>query len=174
MSIKAKNAFENSHPRKPKAHVRVGEAATRMNSKTKAIIVEVTEKEYQADLVRGLQEDEVLKPGRHRFKRGSFLARHGRPPGHASTSIKVHVPLDLDLDVLKYFKRRAAAPHASSYQTQINAALRAAMEIEKGETAGGVSIQVEALLADQRFIEAVAKRVIGRRPSPRKRRRRAA
>lgn len=46
----------------------------------KVIVVEVTEEEYAADLARGLHEDEVLHPGRHVFKRGGFLARHGLRP----------------------------------------------------------------------------------------------
>jgi hypothetical protein len=41
------------------------------------IVVEVSKEEYQVDLASGLQEDEVLKPGCHLFKRGGFLTRHG-------------------------------------------------------------------------------------------------
>jgi hypothetical protein len=50
-----------------------------MSDKTRdtEVIIDVTEEEYQADLAKGLREDEVLKPGRHTFRRGSFLARHG-------------------------------------------------------------------------------------------------
>jgi hypothetical protein len=40
------------------------------------VIIEVSEEDYQRDLAAGLDEDEVLKPGRHTFKRGGFLARH--------------------------------------------------------------------------------------------------
>lgn len=40
------------------------------------IIVEISEENYQRDLAAGLDEDEILKPGRHTFKRGGFLARH--------------------------------------------------------------------------------------------------
>lgn len=40
------------------------------------IIIEVSEEDYQRDLAAGLDDDEVLKPGRHTFKRGGFLARH--------------------------------------------------------------------------------------------------
>jgi hypothetical protein len=50
-----------------------------MNNKASLteIIIDVTEEEYQAHLAKGLQEDEMLKPGRHTFRRGNFLARHG-------------------------------------------------------------------------------------------------
>ena len=40
------------------------------------VIIEVSEEDYQRDLAAGLDEDEVLKPGRHKLKRGGFLARH--------------------------------------------------------------------------------------------------
>ena len=59
------------------------------------IIIDVTEEEYLAELASGLQEDEVLKPGRHRFKRGGFLARHGhelqRPP---TTQVQLLLPIN--------------------------------------------------------------------------------
>ena len=40
------------------------------------VTIEISEEDYQRDLAAGLNEDEVLKPGRHKFKRGGFLARH--------------------------------------------------------------------------------------------------
>jgi hypothetical protein len=40
------------------------------------LIIDVSEEDYQRDLAAGLNEDEVLKPGRYKFKRGGFLARH--------------------------------------------------------------------------------------------------
>jgi hypothetical protein len=40
------------------------------------VIIEVSEEDYQRDLAAGLDEDEVLRPGRYTMKRGAFLARH--------------------------------------------------------------------------------------------------
>ncbi|HZI62294.1 MAG TPA: hypothetical protein VFD62_16385 [Pyrinomonadaceae bacterium] len=40
------------------------------------VIIEVSEENYQRDLAAGLDEDEILKPGRHKLRRGGFLARH--------------------------------------------------------------------------------------------------
>jgi hypothetical protein len=40
------------------------------------VIIEVSEEDYRRDLAAGLDEEEILKPGRHTFKRGGFLARH--------------------------------------------------------------------------------------------------
>jgi uncharacterized protein (DUF4415 family) len=142
-------------------------------TKAQAIIVDVTEEEYQADRARGLQADEVLQPGRHTFKRDGFLTRHRLKAGQTPASVKVRISINLDFDVLTYFKGRTAQPNAAPYQTQINNALRAVMEGEKA-VAAALLPQAEALLADQHFIEAVAKRVQARGVAVRKRRRRVA
>lgn len=68
---------------------------------------------------------------------------------------KVRVSICLDADVVKFFKKRASRPKAPPYQTQINAELRAVMEGSGGP--------YDALLNDEAFIEAVAKRVLHRR-----------
>lgn len=82
------------------------------------IIVDVSEIEYQKDLARGFHEDEVMKPGRHRFKRGGFLKRHctDTEPG------KIRISVEIDLDLLSYFKERASGPDL--YKTEFNKILR--------------------------------------------------
>ena len=40
------------------------------------VIIEVSEEDYQADLAAGIDEEATMKPGRYKFKRGGFLARH--------------------------------------------------------------------------------------------------
>ncbi|MBE7468583.1 MAG: hypothetical protein DPW09_23050 [Anaerolineae bacterium] len=103
-----------------------------MSNKTKEIIVDVTQDEYQADLARGLEDDEVLRPGRHKFNRGGFLTRHGLNPEDAAVdSTQVRIVINLDLDVFNYFKQRAAQNQAESYDAQINQTLRAVMEHEQ-------------------------------------------
>ena len=94
------------------------------------IILDVTVEEYQRDLASGLREDELLQPGRHTFKRGGFFARHGldQPPA-ATAPGKVRILIDLDHDILDYFKQRAS--NGAPYQTQINKALRQLIEKEK-------------------------------------------
>ncbi len=68
---------------------------------------------------------------------------------------KVRITINLDADVLEFFKQRAAAPHSAPYQTQINAELRQIME--NGESRKGKSINstVDELLQDENFIEAL-------------------
>lgn len=89
--------------------------------------VEITEEEYLEDLASGLSEDEVLKPGRHKFIRGGFLKRHPNF-NPATVETVVHISLGLDLEVLKYFKQLAVETNADSYETPIKQALREAME----------------------------------------------
>jgi uncharacterized protein (DUF4415 family) len=146
----------------------------RKTTKSQDIIVNVTEKGYQADLARGLQADEVLQPGRHTFKRGAFLTRHRLKPGQTAATAKVRISINLDYDVLTHFKRRAAQPNAAPYQTQINNALRTVMEGDQAPLLATQRSQVETLLADQHFIDAVARRVREHTVTPQKRSRRAA
>lgn len=40
------------------------------------VTIEISEEDYQRDLAAGVEEDSLLKPGRHKMKRGGFLARH--------------------------------------------------------------------------------------------------
>lgn len=97
----------------------------RENDSAKEVIIDVAEEEYRSDLARGLHEDEVMKAGRHKFRRGGFLSRHGI----TSAPAKVRVSVDLDLDILSYFKERAS--HADLYKTEFNDILRDLIETEK-------------------------------------------
>lgn len=45
-------------------------------TETNEIVLEVTQKDYEDGLNRGWTDDDMLKPGRYKLKRGGFLARH--------------------------------------------------------------------------------------------------
>ena len=45
-------------------------------AKSQEVELVVTEADYEAGLKRGWTDDDMLKPGRYKFKRGGFLARH--------------------------------------------------------------------------------------------------
>ncbi len=45
-------------------------------TKPEEVTLEVTEKDYAEGLKRGWTDDDMLKPGRYKMKRGGFLARH--------------------------------------------------------------------------------------------------
>jgi hypothetical protein len=40
------------------------------------VTIEISEENYQADLAAGIDEEDTLKPGRYKMKRGGFIARH--------------------------------------------------------------------------------------------------
>lgn len=90
----------------------------------KEIIVDVTPEQHTAQLSQGLTEDEILSVGTHVFKRGGFRERH---PNFNSKNSKIRITLEVDGDVLRYFQKRAEQSNAESYETEINAELRAAM-----------------------------------------------
>jgi hypothetical protein len=46
------------------------------DASSKEVELVVTQEEYEAGLKRGWTDDDMLKPGRYKFKRGGFLARH--------------------------------------------------------------------------------------------------
>ena len=43
---------------------------------SKEVELVVTQDDYDAGLKRGWTDDDMLKPGRYKMKRGGFLARH--------------------------------------------------------------------------------------------------
>ncbi len=125
------------------------------------IVVDVSADDYKADLAKGLQEDETLQPGRYIFRRGGFLQRHGDAALTAQPPMptKVRISINIDADILDYFRARAAQPNAAPYQTQINHVLRTIMEQEQQHAESTLISYADALVADQRFIDAVARRV---------------
>jgi hypothetical protein len=40
------------------------------------VIIEISDEDYRRDLAAGIAEEDTLKPGRYKMKRGGFLARH--------------------------------------------------------------------------------------------------
>lgn len=123
--------------------------------KTKEVIIDVTEEDYQQGLAKGIREEALLKPGRHRFVRGANpLIRAGLLP--ATAPKKVRISILIDEDILRHFKQRAATPNALPYQTQINNTLRAAMMDDLGVTVE-IENDPESLLTDPAFVEAVAR-----------------
>ena len=83
-------------------------------------------------------------------KRG--ISRKLPPLDERARHTKVRITIMLDLDVLDFFKRKAAEPGAQPYQTQINQALReyAALSQPSFE---------KSLLDDEGFISRVSERI---------------
>jgi hypothetical protein len=45
-------------------------------TKSEEVVLEVTQQDYEDGLKRGWTDDDMLKPGRYKMKRGGFLERH--------------------------------------------------------------------------------------------------
>jgi uncharacterized protein (DUF4415 family) len=107
-----------------------------MKKKSNEVHINVTEEGYQHELASGIAEEALLKPGLHTFRRGGFRERHPefQSGNTESRNVKVCVTIQLDLDVLNYFKERATQPGASPFETQINNELRAILEHETQKT----------------------------------------
>jgi hypothetical protein len=120
--------------------------------------IEVTEEEYRKQLASGLSEDEVFKPGRHKYIRGGFFKRHPNFDP-ANVKITVEVTLSLDREVLRYFEQLAKETNADSYEIPMKQVLLEAVERGKRKEAAPSLNQQEALLDNPQFIKAVAERV---------------
>jgi len=118
----------------------------------------MTEKDYRQGLAKGIQPEALLKPGRHTFRRVS-PARVASQEDVRPRNVKVRVNIHLDLDIVNYFKARAARAHAAPYQTQINEELRGVMEGDEVQLKRAQMTAYDALLKDENFINAIAERV---------------
>ena len=76
----------------------------------------------------------------------------------STANAKIQITMKLDLDVVNFFKARAAKPNAAPYQTQINQELRAIMQGESKAKVKSkkVKIDTKQLLSDKKFIKALA------------------
>jgi uncharacterized protein (DUF4415 family) len=85
-------------------------------------------------------------------RRGVLPALRGKSPEQA----KVRITIALDRDVVEHFKEAAAQRGALPYQTQINQALRQAIEQPAAQSVKS------ALLKDKDFIRTLAREVAHR------------
>ena len=125
-------------------------------SKNKEIVVEVSQEQYEKQIAEGLSEDEVLKAGKHRFKRGGFRERH---PNFNVKSSKTRINICIDSDILEHFRQRAESPHTAPYQTQINNELRAVMERDLANEKAVADATAKKLLEDDEFITALSEKL---------------
>lgn len=96
---------------------------------------------------------EAKKAGLQRIER-----RHFAEKGEVKLSdCKVRITINLDADILEYFKQRAALPHTAPYQTQINNELRRIMNADSENA--DLSQTARELLKDDSFIVALKDRL---------------
>jgi uncharacterized protein (DUF4415 family) len=112
---------------------------TNKNSKDE-FILEVTQEEYDKAMKKGWTDDDIQKPGKHRYRRAKQFAK---PEDLLPSNIKVDVNLKIDLDIFEHFEQ-----HHENYQAEINNILRAEMERNLAKEK-----------AEKEFIKAVAEQV---------------
>jgi len=88
-------------------------------------VFEVTESAYRRKLAKKLDPETVLNPGRYRFQRSTHVVQPDEP---IMVNGKVRVTVYLDEDVAEFLHTAG-----TSYQTEINAALRSLVERAKWE-----------------------------------------
>jgi uncharacterized protein (DUF4415 family) len=122
------------------------------NMDNKDVIFEVSEEKYNEMKAKGIDDDAILKPGNHIFKRVS------PDKVFARKDTKTRINICIDSDILQHFRNRAENPNAAPYQTQINAELRAIME---KDLANNTPLQnnVEDITKNKEFVRAVAEQL---------------
>src|SRR5262249_18538957 len=117
----------------------------------------ITQEEYEQDLREGADPEYALKPGVYKSVRGGLFKLHSEAEIKEALkpeNTKVRITMYVDLDILNFFKGRAAKPDAAPYQTQMNNALRDYMEGQVDDR--------QALLDDEDFINRLAEKVAAR------------
>lgn len=114
-------------------------------------ILTVTQEDYEEMKASGITDESLLKPGKYKLRRRTKIATQREL--HPSNT-KVLIQMKLDLDVLKFFEKRAESEEVEALQLLLNEKLRALMEEE---------IKLEEvenkLLSDKKFIAALAEEV---------------
>lgn len=127
-----------------------------MSKTDKELILEVTQEEYDEAMAKGWDDDDIQKPGKHKFRRTTRVATAEEI---LPSNIKIQITLRLDLDVLEHFKKRASPSKAAPYQTQINAELRKIMEKDLSDEVEEINKNIESLTTNKDFIRAVAEQL---------------
>lgn len=125
-------------------------------SKTKGIVIEVSQEQYDEMKQRGIDEVAILKPGKHVFKRGGFRERH---PNFNPKEAKIRINICLDAEIVQHFRQRAESPHSAPYQTQINTELKAIMERDLANEKTEIDTTAKKLLEDDDFLKALSEKL---------------
>ena len=116
------------------------------------VIIEVSPEDYEREKAEGVEEEALLKPGRHKFIRGGFLKRHGVTPEEVRQWPRtVEVQTRLDLDVYNFFAEQADGRKVGDLINEI-----ARQEMVRQTSLPSAAVE---LLENPRFIKAVADRL---------------
>lgn len=117
-----------------------------VEEKEKETIIEVKQEDYEKDLAAGIPEDELLKPGKHIFRRVPPERRATKEDLHPSNT-KVEFQMKLDLDILNHFQEQTGNKEIESLQKILNRKLRKLMDKETTQ---------DEMLVDKKFIKTLA------------------
>ncbi len=116
-------------------------------------ILVVTDEQVAAMRATGIDEDAILKPGKHVFKRVSPDKVFSRKDS------KIRVNICLDAEIVHHFRQRAENSHSAPYQTQINAELRTIMERDLANEKAEIDATAKKLLNDDAFLNALSEKL---------------
>lgn len=116
-------------------------------------ILVVTKEKVAEMRAKGIDEDAILKPGKHILKRVSPDKVFSRKDS------KIRVNICLDAEIVQHFRQRAENSHSAPYQTQINAELRAIMERDLANEKAEIDATAKKLLNDDCFLKALSEKL---------------
>ena len=116
----------------------------------KEVILDITEKKYAEMKAKGINEEAILKPGKHVFKRVSPEKVFSRK------DTKIRINICVDSDILQHFRQRAESANSAPYQTQINNELRAIMERDLAQEKTEIDATAKKLLENDDFLNALS------------------
>lgn len=119
-----------------------------MNTTDKKTTYTVTEEKYQEGLEKGWTDEDMLRPGTYQVRRARHINKKAVQ--------KQKVTINIDSDVLEFYKERAAQTGNPPYQTQINNELRRAMENGKQPENEYVTV---SMLESPKFLAALASKI---------------
>lgn len=116
-------------------------------------ILVVTEEQVAEMRAKGIDEDAILKPGTHVFRRVSPDKVFKRK------DTKIRVNICLDAEIVHHFRKRAESADSAPYQTQINSELRAIMERDVANEKKEIDSTAKKLLEDDDFLNALSEKL---------------
>ncbi len=122
-----------------------------ISGKPREYVLETTQEDYDRMKAEGIDEEAIPSVGKHVFRRRT------RKINPRETKIKM--TMFVDGDILQHFKKRAEAPNAAPYQTQINQELRRAMERDLEDETTHLDEVAEKLLSNPNFLQAISERL---------------
>ena len=122
-----------------------------ISDKPREYVLETTQEDYDRMKAEGIDEEAIPSVGKHIFRRRT---RRINP-----RETKIKMTMFVDGDILQHFKKRAEAPNAAPYQTQINQELRRAMERDLEDGKNHLDEVAEKLLSNPNFLQAISEKL---------------